>query len=118
MEHYAGLDVSLELTSVCVVDAQGEIVREDLLDVLELVRRAAVKVRTPREELRPCGGFLTVGGFLPIVRELGERELHVVGRQVAVRAIVEVLDGFGSTARLSKSALSAIIERCKPACEI
>ena len=28
MEHYAGLDVSLELTSVCVVDAQGAIVRE------------------------------------------------------------------------------------------
>ena len=28
MEHYAGLDVSLELTSVCVVDAQGGIVFE------------------------------------------------------------------------------------------
>lgn len=28
MEHYAGLDVSLELTSVCVVDAQGQVVRE------------------------------------------------------------------------------------------
>ena len=29
MEHYAGLDVSLELTSVCIVDAQGCIVREE-----------------------------------------------------------------------------------------
>lgn len=28
MEHYAGIDVSLELSSVCVVDAQGQIVRE------------------------------------------------------------------------------------------
>ncbi len=28
MEYYAGLDVSLELTSVCVVDAQGAVVRE------------------------------------------------------------------------------------------
>jgi len=28
VEHYAGLDVSLELTSVCIVDAQGTIVRE------------------------------------------------------------------------------------------
>jgi transposase len=28
VEHYAGLDVSLELTSVCLVDARGEIVRE------------------------------------------------------------------------------------------
>lgn len=28
MEHYAGLDVSLELTSVCVVDGQGRVLRE------------------------------------------------------------------------------------------
>lgn len=28
MEHYAGIDVSLEALSVCVVDAQGRIVRE------------------------------------------------------------------------------------------
>jgi transposase len=28
MEHYAGIDVSLELSSVCVVDARGQIVRE------------------------------------------------------------------------------------------
>lgn len=28
MEHYAGLDVSLELTSVCIVDAQGRIICE------------------------------------------------------------------------------------------
>ena len=28
MEHYAGIDVSLELSSVCVLDAQGKIVRE------------------------------------------------------------------------------------------
>jgi hypothetical protein len=28
MEHYAGIDVSLEFSSVCVVGAQGKIVRE------------------------------------------------------------------------------------------
>lgn len=28
MEHYAGIDVSLEASSVCIVDAQGRIVRE------------------------------------------------------------------------------------------
>jgi len=28
MEHYAGIDVSLEYSSVCVVDASGRIVRE------------------------------------------------------------------------------------------
>ena len=30
MEHYAGIDVSLEQSSVCVVDATGKIVREAL----------------------------------------------------------------------------------------
>ena len=28
MDHYAGVDVSLEASSVCVVDASGKIVRE------------------------------------------------------------------------------------------
>ena len=28
MEHYAGIDVSLESSSVCVVDATGRVVRE------------------------------------------------------------------------------------------
>ena len=28
MDHYAGIDVSLEYSSVCVVDASGKIVRE------------------------------------------------------------------------------------------
>src|SRR5438445_3190549 len=31
MYHYAGIDVSLECSSVCVVDAGGEIVREDVV---------------------------------------------------------------------------------------
>ena len=28
MDHYAGIDVSLECSSVCVVDANGRIIRE------------------------------------------------------------------------------------------
>ena len=28
MEHYAGIDVSLERSSVCIVDTQGKIVKE------------------------------------------------------------------------------------------
>jgi transposase len=28
MDHYAGIDVSLESASVCVVDASGRIIRE------------------------------------------------------------------------------------------
>ena len=40
MEHYAGLDVSLELTSVCIVDARGGIIRETKVpsDPEDLVR--------------------------------------------------------------------------------
>jgi hypothetical protein len=40
VEHYAGLDVSLELTSVCIVDTQGRIVRETRVasDPEDLVR--------------------------------------------------------------------------------
>src|SRR5947199_4239286 len=29
MDHYAGMDVSLEYSSICVVDANGKIIRED-----------------------------------------------------------------------------------------
>lgn len=28
MDHYAGLDISLEETSVCIVDSNGKIIRE------------------------------------------------------------------------------------------
>ena len=28
MEHYVGIDVSLELSSLCVLDASGKVVRE------------------------------------------------------------------------------------------
>lgn len=31
MEFYAGLDVSLETTSVCVVDREGKVIREGKL---------------------------------------------------------------------------------------
>ncbi len=39
MKHYAGIDVSLERSSVCVVDAEGKIVREAKVasEVLELI---------------------------------------------------------------------------------
>jgi hypothetical protein len=42
MDHYAGIDVSLEQSSICVVDATGQIVRE-------------VKVASSRRKApRPC----------------------------------------------------------------
>ena len=51
MDYYAGIDVSLEQSSVCVVDATGQIVRE-------------VKVASEPEALI---GFL-VGLALPLAR--------------------------------------------------
>jgi predicted NBD/HSP70 family sugar kinase len=32
MEYYAGIDVSLELSSVCIVDAKGKIVKENKVE--------------------------------------------------------------------------------------
>ena len=51
MDHYAGIDVPLEQSSICVVDATGQIVRE-------------VKVASEPEALI---GFL-VGLALPLAR--------------------------------------------------
>ena len=31
MEHYVGLDVSLKLTAICIVDGTGKIVREGMV---------------------------------------------------------------------------------------
>ncbi len=47
MEHYAGIDVSLERSSVCVVDATGRIIRE-------------VKVPSEREALVDFFGSIRV----------------------------------------------------------
>jgi transposase len=51
MDHYVGIDVSLELSSLCVLDASGQIVRE-------------AKVASAPEALI---GFLT-GLALPLAR--------------------------------------------------
>ena len=55
MEHYAGIDVSLELSSVCVVDTQGRIVKE-------------VKVASDAEDLI---AFFASLGFARIGLEAG-----------------------------------------------
>ena len=47
MDHFAGLDVSVKETSVCVVDATGKIVRE----VRVLVEPLLVVRRVLREQL-------------------------------------------------------------------
>jgi hypothetical protein len=39
MDHYAGIDVSLECSSVCVVDGNGKIAREGKVVTLEIEGR-------------------------------------------------------------------------------
>jgi hypothetical protein len=80
MEHYAGIDVSLELSSVCVVDAQGKIVRETKVASepealvaffpslgfavkrigLEANDDEAEKIERVKSELRACGMIVSV----------------------------------------------------------
>jgi hypothetical protein len=48
MEHYAGIDVSLELSSVCVVDATGRILKEAKIS---MTIQLALKL-TPRVHAR------------------------------------------------------------------
>ena len=48
MEYYAGIDVSLELSSVCVVDGRGKIVKEAKV-ALASARHAAIVITAPSE---------------------------------------------------------------------
>jgi hypothetical protein len=52
VEHYAGIDVSLERSSVCVVDVLGKIVKE-------ATRASVVVVRQPFSESSGCLIFMT-----------------------------------------------------------
>ena len=66
MKHYAGLDVSVKETSVCVVDEAGNIVRElkvpshpeDLVDVL---KDAACRLERIGREAGPLSQWLFSG---------------------------------------------------------
>jgi transposase len=78
MDHYAGIDVSLELSSVCVVDGQGRIVRETkiasepdaLVTWLKGLGFAVVRVGL---EAGPLSQWLHAGltqaGFAPVLLE-------------------------------------------------
>ena len=61
----------------------------------DLVRRAAVQVGAPREQLRAFAVFQA-----SVVRELGEAELHIVERQIADGAVVEMLERLRGALRL------------------
>ena len=66
MEHYAGLDVSLELTSVCIVDAQGRILREtkvptDPADLVRYFRSLQHRVTRVALEAGPLSQWIHAG---------------------------------------------------------
>jgi hypothetical protein len=61
MEHYAGIDVSLECSSVCVVDASGKIVGEGKVvsepeALVQYFRSHGVSVARIGLEAGPCAG--------------------------------------------------------------
>jgi transposase len=64
MEQYAGIDVSLELSSVCIVDAQGKIVKEAFETLGFAVKRIGL-------EAGPLSQWLHAGlkraGFDPVL---------------------------------------------------
>jgi len=78
VEHYAGLDVSLELTSVCIVDAQGIIVREakvasDPEDLVRYFRSLELAITRVALEAGPLSQWLHAGliaaGFEAVLLE-------------------------------------------------
>jgi hypothetical protein len=54
MDHYAGIDVSLECSSVCVVDASGKIVREAKVASEPEARRFATVHESDRGTFETC----------------------------------------------------------------
>jgi hypothetical protein len=68
MEHYAGIDVSLESASLCVVDAAGRIVREAKAAsepevLIDAKAEQGTKVlKTPKSGAR-CGPASTISGW-------------------------------------------------------
>jgi len=78
VEHYAGLDVSLEQTSVCVVDAQGEVVREAKVAsepeaLIGFFRAQALRIARIALEAGPLSQWLhsglVAGGFEAVLLE-------------------------------------------------
>ena len=66
MDQYAGIDVSLELSSVCVVDAKGKIVKEakissDPVALLTFFRGLGIAIERIGLEAGPLSQWLHAG---------------------------------------------------------
>ncbi len=66
MEHYAGLDVSLDETSICIVDAEGRIIREtkvatDPAVIAAVLTAPGIKCRRVGLEAGPLSQWLFSG---------------------------------------------------------
>jgi transposase len=78
MDYYAGMDVSLELSSVCVVDANGKIVRED---------------RVASEPAALIGWFKSLGlGLVRIGLEAGPTSQWLFAAMQEAGLVVELLE--------------------------
>lgn len=83
MENYAGIDVSLELSSVCVVDAQGKILKEAKVAsepdaLVEFFERLGFAVKRIGLEAGPLSQWLHSG----LARDSPARDAACEGRIV------------------------------------
>src|SRR5690606_20116420 len=78
-------DGEIGLAGAGRADAEGDVVLEDVLQILALAGSAALEVRTPGEQSRPLLGFRR--GLL----RLDDTELDVVDRDLARGVGVELL---------------------------
>jgi transposase len=78
MEYYAGIDVSLELSSVCIVDAKGKIAKETKVEIdpdalIAFLRRLAMPLDRIGLEAGPLSQWLHAGltkaGFETVLLE-------------------------------------------------
>src|SRR6266403_1592865 len=82
MDHFAGLDVSVKETSVCIVDDTGKIVREAKVtsepDALQAVLKAQIN-KTDRNDARGIAQMMRVGLYRPVhVKTLRSQKLRML----------------------------------------
>ena len=82
MDHFAGLDVSVKQTSICIVDDTGRIVREAKVtsepEALLAVLKAQIN-KTDRNDARGIAQMMRVGLYRPVhVKTLRSQKLRML----------------------------------------